>query len=89
MARSLISHSLLLRVCDRRLQLADKVALVTGVGPSTESGSVENIGLAVATRLLLEGAWVFGTDVLDGSAALAAAADSVVSAHVSSAAHLH
>ena len=50
---------------------------MTGVGPSAESGSVENIGLATATRLLLEGARVVGTDVLDGSAALAAAAAAV------------
>jgi hypothetical protein len=46
------------------LQLAGKVALVTGVGPSVESGSVENIGLAVARRLLLEGALVVGAQQL-------------------------
>eukprot|EP01047_Picozoa_sp_COSAG01_P082241 COSAG01_NODE_16710_length_1212_cov_2.854447_1_plen_80_part_10 len=39
-------------------EACSKGALVTGVGPSVESGSVENIGLAVARRLLLEGALV-------------------------------
>ena len=55
-------------------RLAGKVAIVTGVGPSTESGSIENIGLATARRLLQEGATVVATDVLDGAAAMAAAA---------------
>jgi meso-butanediol dehydrogenase/(S,S)-butanediol dehydrogenase/diacetyl reductase len=54
-----------------------KVAIVTGVGPSAESGSIENIGLATARRLLADGCVVVGTDFLDGGAALAAAADAV------------
>lgn len=54
-----------------------KVAIVTGVGPAAESGSIENIGLATARRLLEDGCVVVGTDVLDGSDALAAAASEV------------
>ena len=54
-----------------------KVAIVTGVGPAAESGSIENIGLATARRLLSDGCVVIGSDVLDGSAALAAAAQEV------------
>ena len=37
------------------LGLQGYVALVTGVGPSTESGSIENIGLATAQRALAGG----------------------------------
>jgi meso-butanediol dehydrogenase/(S,S)-butanediol dehydrogenase/diacetyl reductase len=58
-------------------KMAGKVAIVTGVGPAAESGSIENIGLATARRLLADGCVVVGTDVLDGSAAFAAAADGV------------
>ena len=60
-----------------RAGLAGRVAIVTGVGPSVESGSIENIGLAVARRLLADGCTVVGCDVLDGAAALAAAAAEV------------
>ncbi len=55
--------------------MTGKVAIVTGVGPASESGSVENIGLACCRRLLADGCVVVGTDILDGSAALAAAAN--------------
>lgn len=89
--------------------MSGKVALVNGVGPAAESGSIENIGvlctrcycvhcmsflhalshcvrdlhscrtylnpgLAVARRLLEQGATVICCDVLDGSAAVAQAA---------------
>ena len=56
-------------------RFAGKVAIVTGVGPSTESGSIENIGLATARRLLMDGATVIGTDMKDGAEALFAAAE--------------
>ena len=58
-------------------KMAGKIAIVTGVGPAGESGSIENIGLATARRLLADGCVVVGTDVLDGSAALSAVAHAV------------
>ena len=78
--RGVRSH-LLLRHEPVGARMAGKIAIVTGVGPAAESGSIENIGLATARRLLADGCVVIGSDCLDGSAALGAAADDVGAAN--------